>query len=231
MVEFEDGWCENVSKLKTIKIDDSNPNFKLFNNQFLLGKSSSEKVDFDVLVFSVRDIKRAKIPNFIEIIGPFAFHDCFDLQEIEFEPNSKLRKFEKYSFENTAIEKICIPASVTDFCEGCFYQCKELKSIDIPANSNLQRIGCISISSTKIESLYFPSKLNKLDNEWCYSTEFLNSIEVDKNIDRFQLYDGNFIIEKSTSEKVDFDTLVFARRNFARSKNPKLYRNHWFNSI
>lgn len=85
----------------------------------------------------MRDIKIAKIPDFIEIIGPFAFHDCFDLQEIKFGSDSKIRKFEKYCFEKTAIETISVPASVTDFCEGSFYSCNNLKSIEIPSNSNL----------------------------------------------------------------------------------------------
>ena len=64
----------------------------------------------------------------------FHFIIVFDLQEIKFGTVSKIRKFENYCFENTAIETISVPASVTDFCEGSFYYCKKLKSIEISSD-------------------------------------------------------------------------------------------------
>lgn len=94
LVKVDEGWAAGTSLLNEINMMPNNPNFMCYNKQFLLSKSSPEKVIFDVLVLSVRNIKKAIIPNFIEVIKDYAFAGCMDLESVEFQPDSKLRQIE-----------------------------------------------------------------------------------------------------------------------------------------
>ena len=53
-----------------------------YEEKFLLGKSSSERENFDVLLASVRNVVNPKIPSFIEVIGSYAFNCCNQLKNI-----------------------------------------------------------------------------------------------------------------------------------------------------
>lgn len=98
LVKINKCWVAGTNFLNEINVLPNNPNFMCYNNQFLLGKSDPEKANFDVLIFSVRNIKKAIIPSFIEIISDNAFANCTDLKKIEFSPDSKLRIFLKNLF-------------------------------------------------------------------------------------------------------------------------------------
>lgn len=113
LVKINEGWVAGTNFLNEINVLPNNPNFMCYNNQFLLGKSDPEKANFDVLIFSVRNIKKAIIPSFIEIISDNAFANCTELKKIEFSPDSKLRKIYQDSFIFTKIKKITLPPHLT----------------------------------------------------------------------------------------------------------------------
>lgn len=84
LVKLEDGWCHNTEHLTSFDIDPMNKNYINYGDLFILGKSSPENESYDVLVFAIRDIEYAKIPDFIRIIGPYSFQDCNCIESIEF---------------------------------------------------------------------------------------------------------------------------------------------------
>ena len=87
--------------------------------------------NFDSLVFARRDIKVATIPGFIKIIRPFAFFECRSLQKVEFSSNSILQVIGKKAFSESSLEKITIPSSLTQICEGAFAYCNKFQSNQI----------------------------------------------------------------------------------------------------
>lgn len=113
LIELEEGWCDNTSKLIEINIDPNNHNFLFYDNKFLIGKSNQENENFDQLLFSRRDIENSIIPNFIRVIGPYAFNKCERLKHFEFPNDSRLEIIDKYSFAFSTINSIKIPLTVT----------------------------------------------------------------------------------------------------------------------
>lgn len=94
LTQLKRGWCSGLENTSRIIVSKSNPNYRLYDDKFIISKSSKEKEEenqnFDVLVFCVRDIEKVTIPNFIEIIDKYAFNDC-KIKSIEIPPDSKLR--------------------------------------------------------------------------------------------------------------------------------------------
>ncbi|KAK8892493.1 hypothetical protein M9Y10_029722 [Tritrichomonas musculus] len=82
-----------------ISVMPGNHLYQLYNKQFVLKKSKPEKENPDILVFSVRDIQTATIPDFIEEIDSFAFEKCRKLRQVTFSKNSKLKSFQKMVFQ------------------------------------------------------------------------------------------------------------------------------------
>ena len=56
ITNLQEGWCSYLEKLIKINIFQSNKNYTLYQDKFILGKSSLEKENFDVLVFSCRNV-------------------------------------------------------------------------------------------------------------------------------------------------------------------------------
>ena len=196
----------------------NNPNFMCYNKQFLLSKSSPEKVYFDVLVLSVRNIKKAIIPNFIEVIKDYAFAGCMDLESVEFQPDSKLRQIEKNAFNfdsfsfneslkeidfmtnselrvirnnalnSTDIEKLTIPKSVTHICDRAFFNCESLRYVEFPIDSELQIIEREAFSNSSIKCFVFPPHVTQIGIDIFKSCTNLQIIEIDDNFE-MQLID------------------------------------------
>ena len=93
----------------------------MYQDEFLIGKSSLEQDNFDVLVFSVRCIEDVKIPSFIEAIGSSAFFLCKNIKSIEFSKDSKLRIIKADAFCRASIKEMSLPSHVTKICEDTFF--------------------------------------------------------------------------------------------------------------
>ena len=98
LVELKKGWCNRTLMLTQIQIEPNNQRYSILNDEFIIGKSKNENENFDILVFSVRDIKNVKIPSFIEIIGPYSFDYCKQLEHVTFSNDSKLKIIEDDEF-------------------------------------------------------------------------------------------------------------------------------------
>ena len=70
----------------------------VYNDNFIIGKSSIESNMYDILVFSNRNLKIAVIPSFIKHIKPYSFSDCLQLKTIEIPNNSELQTTDEGGF-------------------------------------------------------------------------------------------------------------------------------------
>lgn len=133
LVKLEDGWCHNTEHLTSFDIDPMNKNYKNYNDLFILGKSSPENENFDILVFANRNISVAKVPDFIKVIGQYSFQECNCLKSIEFSKESQIETIERGAFYDSSLEQLFIPSKLK-----CFKQewCnKYLIQIDIDPNN------------------------------------------------------------------------------------------------
>ena len=107
LVDLCEGWCKSMKYLENFSVDPNNRRFKVYENKYLLKKSSIEKDDFDVLSYSVlRNIGTAIIPNFIKIIDPYAFQVCTNLKKVIFEKDSRIRIIGSYAFYESTVEEV-----------------------------------------------------------------------------------------------------------------------------
>lgn len=136
--ELNEGWCHDTPNLTQITVIPNNKNFSFLNEKFIVGKSSIDNDNYDILFFAIRNIEKVIIPSFIKIIGPYSFETCNKLSKIELSNDSELQKIEKYSFLNSTIESMTIPSKVTHICEGAFSSCSQLRKIEISSNSELK---------------------------------------------------------------------------------------------
>ena len=120
--ELRSGWCAKTNFLTRIELSPENQNFVMKDDQFLLGKSDPKSDNFDVLLFSVRNITTAHIPPNIKVVSPCAFHGCRELAEVEIPENSELRKIGKFAFAFSNIKELFIPSRLSKLDEGwCAY--------------------------------------------------------------------------------------------------------------
>lgn len=213
LIELNEGWCSSTQSLTCINVMENNPRYLKYDDKFIIGKTSIEQDNYDVLVFCNRDVEIAKIPNFIEIIGSYAFNECFKLQKVEIQNDSKLRIIGKHAFSFASIENISIPHHVTYIGEDAFYSCYQLQRVEIPTNSELRIIDKEAFKCTSIESIRIPSNVIELKESWCGMTNKLCNIEIMGNNKRYSLYDNKYIIEKSSIDKKNFDRLIFSIQN------------------
>lgn len=202
LVELEERWCNGMHYVTKIEVSKDNKLFKVYKNQFIIGKSSPEKENFDVLVFSVRNIKNAQIPSFIEIISPYAFGKCEKLQQIEFSTETNFQ------------------SNLTQINKNDFSLYDQLETVDNSSNSKLRIISKDAFIYSSIETLLIPSKVTDLKDGWCQYTKELNRIKIMPDNHCYQLYKDKFIIGKSSINADKFDTLVFCIRNLKKVKIP-----------
>ena len=154
-----------------------NPCFKSFKDEFIIGKSSLENDVFDLLVFSVRNIIIASIPDFIESIGPYSFEECHRLSCLIFEGKSKLKKIENNAFSLCSLQTVTIPTHLNEI--GPFgFCCSSLTKIEINENSELQTIGEYALESTRLISFSITRHIKKIGNGAFARNKKLKIIEV-----------------------------------------------------
>ena len=132
------------------------------------------------------------IPRSIKDISPSCFSGCENLREVNL--SEGLDTLIVRAFENTGIEQLTVPSSVTQMGGGVFENCTKLTSVRIPNDIKLKEIsercfyGCESLSEIKIPegtetvygnvftgctsltSLTIPDSVTKFDmNSICYT--------------------------------------------------------------
>ena len=223
-VELESGWSIGVPYLNKIIISPNNPRYSLYDDKMIIGKSSLESKNFDVIVYCIKSAKTIEIPSFIKTIGSYAFYECENLQQIEIPTNSELETIEKYAFSYTSIEKFTIPPHLTKICKGAFSGCINFLKIEIQGNSKLKTIEEYAFTNSSIESLQIPTSTIELDDKWCIGISKLNKIILNPNNPRYSFYNDKMIIGKSTLESQSFDVLVFCIRNVKEITIPEFVK-------
>lgn len=160
--EIDDDCFNYVHYLVKIKNEYNNPNFKILNDNLLLGKSDKTKTIFDVIYFCSRDVTSILIPSHIKEIKSNSFSFCKELIEVKFETESKVEIIGKNSFEFTSIESIILPSSVTTIEEYSFYNCRFLSEIKFEENSKLKQIGKCTFLMCPFADIFLPSELTIL---------------------------------------------------------------------
>ncbi len=103
------------------------------------------------------NLKSAFIPNTVIEIDSHAFQDATSLENVTFEEDSRLKYMCEYTFSNTAISEIIIPASVTNMYGDNFRNCKNLKKVYFEGDepNNLEEEGNAFVGCSSDLVLYF----------------------------------------------------------------------------
>lgn len=179
LTNLENGWCQETKKLKEVEVNSSNPKYKNYDRNIVVGKSTIEMDDFDVLVFCNRKIKSITIPNFIQKVGPFSFDNCQILHKVEIDiKKSKLQTIEEYAFRETKIESITFPPHLIKIGQSAFEFCRELQKVEIQRDSEILIIERNAFGSTKIESILIPLHLTKISEGTFNLCHELRNVEI-----------------------------------------------------
>ena len=107
------------------------------------------------------------------------FKDCLNLKTIYFPPSSHLTKIGAETFSNCPLEKIELPATVTEIGSEAFLG--SLKKITFPKNSQLKKIGDYAFRYCHFEKITLPASLEKMEG-WIFDNcNRLNKISFEKN--------------------------------------------------
>lgn len=199
VTELCDGWCYATPNLTKVKVMPNNKSLLNLNNQLIIGKSDNKSDNYDVILFSRRDITNVTIPFFITIIG-------------------------SYSFQHSKIQSIFIPHHLTKIGQGAFMDCNSLESIEFSPDSNLHFIESRAFFGTSIKSLSIPSNVSEFKDGWCDSANMITKVEVSPKNPNFMCCDEKLIIGKSDNQSDIFDVLFFVCRDVENVKIPSSIR-------
>ncbi len=113
------------SAIENIIIDEENPNYSIRNGALY----NKEGTTFILPVKPQGSIETYEIPEGIEEIGKYAFHNQYNLKEIKL-PNTLKTIGDCFNYCNK-LSKIEIPIGVTNIGTKCFAYCSSLKEVII----------------------------------------------------------------------------------------------------
>lgn len=163
LIELNDSWCFDTRHITKIDVSPNNPLFSIYEDKFILGKSSKEEKYFDILVFCVRNVKKVTIPSFIKHIGSCAFERCKHLHTVNVLFDSQLQTIGTNAFSQSSLKSFTIPPSLTLISDNSFHNCSKLKKIKITENSKLHTIGKYAFSNTRINCFSIPQHVKNID--------------------------------------------------------------------
>ena len=130
------------SNLTSIKVEEGNPNYNSANNCNAIIETNTNKF--------ISGCKNSVIPDYISVIGRYAFSYCTDLSTVDI-PNS-VTTIESRAFQGCGgLTTVEIPNSVVYIGESAFLNCAGLTSVTIPNSVTTIMSGafreCGSLSS------------------------------------------------------------------------------------
>lgn len=106
------------------------------------------------------NVKRVVVHAGVTEIAENSFWGWTNLEEVVFEPNSRLEKIGDHAFAGTALKEFTAPGSLQMIGAGAFMGCKSLKTVTL--NEGLEGIGDSAFKSSGLETIYLPSTLRRL---------------------------------------------------------------------
>lgn len=227
LIELKDGWCYHAMHLKNVSFKTQNPLFSCFDNKLIIGKSSMQSDNYDVLHFARRDIEDVVIPSFIKKISPYAFNFCLKLNKVEFQKNSELLTIEKGAFSESYLQSITLPSHVRAIHAIAFYICRRLKKVEFENNeSELVSIERNAFADSRIEELTLPSNITYLSEGWCNDMSWLKSIKIiPYSKVNIAFYNEKMLLGKSDLKSDNFDILLFVLRNATKITIPSFIKH------
>ena len=77
------------------------------------------------------DVRRVVVQRDVTEIGDDAFRSWAGLEEVVFEPGSRLERIGSHAFAGTALKSFTAPDSLKSIGEGAFAGCRKLKSVTL----------------------------------------------------------------------------------------------------
>lgn len=122
------------------------------------------------------------IENQVKTIEYYAFYGCKSLTQIEWP--SHLKTIEHHAFENSGLENVYIPSSVTTIGSGAFYTANALKSLDLTDcidNCDINLAPFKINNNTHIELRYptYGKLYNQIKNNLIYYFPYVHRYSTD----------------------------------------------------
>lgn len=161
--ELEEGWCMDTGNLIHISISPNNRRYRIFNNKFIIGKSTQSIDEYDVLIFACRDIKQAIIPSTINHISSFSFSKCLRLTKVIFSERKNHLSIGSFAFTSTNIKDIHFPKEINKIERDAFMFYHNLRYVDFDKNSELEVFENDLFSDSSIEKISIPSNIRTIE--------------------------------------------------------------------
>ena len=104
-----------------------------------------------------------KIPKSVTSIDEYAFYDCPNLANVEFEEGIQLKTLSKAVFKNNGLTSITIPASVEEIGEYALGVSSKLTTIVFAPNSQLKTIKGTAFGQSGLTEIDLPNSVTTID--------------------------------------------------------------------
>ena len=127
--------------------------------EFSIGNDYHPKSKFDSFIY--HNIREVRLPDTVEKIGGFAFHDCYNLTNVNMP--SSLRELEMSIFADTGVKEIELPEGMTQIDDYAFCYSYRLEKVTLP--DNIEEIDkwaffyCVNLKEINV-----PEGLKKIDS-------------------------------------------------------------------
>ena len=103
------------------------------------------------------------------------------LTKVNFMADSQLKVIGSYAFQNTGIQEIALPSTVSTIGVYAFKGCSNLQSVSLGKESKLSTIGIYAFANTAISNFVIPAGVEELPSSLFYQCTQLESVEFADN--------------------------------------------------
>lgn len=104
-------------------------NIKFVDNMYLLGKTDLKSDIFDALLYVRRNATEVTIPSYITDVVSYSFNQCRVLRKIEFNSDSKLKRFHSKALYYSSVVAIKFPNNDFKLADGWFVGAVNLRRV------------------------------------------------------------------------------------------------------
>ena len=176
-------WEEALQKVEfgsDIKINELN-DYMFFGTQVTNFVIPASVTALDKGVFmKCTNLDTLNVPKTVTGFGRRCFEEC-NIKNIVFESGIIINFNALNLFENSSLQTVAIPDSVTIIADYCFYNCTDLTKVTFGADSGVDTIWDYAFAKTSISEIQLPESLRSLRN-FAFAGTKLTSIEIPANL-------------------------------------------------